>query len=131
MKKIRMKKLFLEELSKTPVVSAVCNKLNISRQTVYRWLKEDSEFESKYREHLEHGTENINDLAKSKVINQINGGDFRACKFWLENKDRSFIKPRLAEEIEEGIKKISIQVFHNKDEREKEKDSQEKTLPGD
>jgi len=94
MKKFRSAKQFLEELSKTPVVSAVCSKLNLSRQTIYRWIKEDSEFAENYKECLKQGSENINDLAESKLIAAINHGDSWAIKYWLDNNKKNYMKPR-------------------------------------
>ena len=123
MSKTNMKKIFLEELSKTPVVSAVCNKLNLSRETIYRWLKEDPEFKRKYAEAYTYGTNNINDLAKSKVISKINEGDFQATKFWLEARDAEFAKPRLyflkqGEEKEAKIEKMVVEIVRNKQDLE-------------
>lgn len=118
-----MKKVFLEELSKTPVVSAVCNKLNISRDTIYRWQKKDFEFKYRYEEVYKHGTNNVNDLAKSKMISKINDGDFQAAKFWLESRDPEFAKPRTyflkqLEAKEEKIDKITVEIIKNKEDLE-------------
>jgi len=119
MKRAR-KKIFLEELSKTPVMSAVCSKLNISRETIYRWQKEDSDFKSKYEEVYQQGTGNINDLAKSKLITKINEGDIGAIKYWLDNRDTEFAKPRLhflklIEKNQEDINKVTVQIVKSKE----------------
>ena len=121
MKKTKMKKIFLEELSKTPIVSAVCNKISISRQTVYRWQREDFEFKYKYEDVYKQGTSNINDLAKSKLISKINEGDMQSIKFWLDSRDLEFAKPRTyylkqIEAKEEKIDKITVEIIKSKDE---------------
>ena len=75
MKKHRKSKLFLEELRNTPVVSAVCKQIGISRNTIYQWIKDDPEFKKKYEESMIQGTENVNDLAVSQTINKVKQGD--------------------------------------------------------
>lgn len=123
MKKTRMKKLFLEELSKTPIVIAVCNKLNLSRQTIYRWKDEDYEFKYEYEEVYKQGTSSINDLAKSKLITKINESDINAIKYWLDSRDPEFAKPRTyflkqIQAKEERIDKITVEIIKNKEELE-------------
>jgi hypothetical protein len=92
MKKHRKAKLFLEELRKTPVVNAVCKQVDISRNTVYRWLKEDPEFRQEYEECLSHGIDNVNDLAVSQVINKIKQGDTGMTKYWLSHNHYGYMR---------------------------------------
>lgn len=93
MKKHRQAKQFLDELRKTPNMSAVCNKLGLSRQTIYRWRKE-YDFETEFEECLSQGTDNINDLAESKLIGKIQDGDTRSIIYWLENNHNKYRKPK-------------------------------------
>ncbi len=88
------KKQILRLLEDTPIVSAVCSQLGISRQTFYRWKQEDKEFDKLCEERLNIGTEAVNDLAESVLINQIKGGNIHAVKFWLSNKNKDYIRPR-------------------------------------
>jgi hypothetical protein len=92
MKKRRKAKLFLEELRKTPVVNAVCKQVDITRQTVYRWLKEDPDFKREYEECLSQGVDNVNDLATSQVINKIKQGDTGMTKYWLSHNHQSYMR---------------------------------------
>jgi len=94
MKFQRIKKKFLEEMSEFPSVSRACQKCDISRQSFYRWCKEDSNFKSSYEESLKRGVESINDLAESKLISKINNGELPAIKLWLENNKKEYRKPR-------------------------------------
>jgi len=119
MKKYRKAKLFLEEIQKTPVVAAVCNKLNISRQSVYKWLKEDKEFKKLYNEALSRGTDNINDLAESKLIGAIDRSEPWSVKYWLESNNHKYLRPRLpANNIrkleEDGVDGIEIEIVYTK-----------------
>ncbi len=92
MKKHRKSKLFLEELRKTPVINAVCKQVDISRNTVYRWLKEDPDFRQEYEECLSRGIDNVNDLAISQVINKIKQGDTGMTKYWLSHNHYGYMK---------------------------------------
>lgn len=92
MKKHRKSKLFLEELRNTPVVSAVCKQIGISRNTIYQWIKDDPEFKKKYEESMIQGTENVNDLAVSQTINKVKQGDTGMIKYWLSHNDDRFMK---------------------------------------
>lgn len=92
MKKYRKAKLFLEELKKTPVVSAVCKQLDVSRQSVYRWIKEDPDFKKVYDECMLQGIDNVNDLAISQTINKIKQNDSGMIKYWLSHNHRTFMR---------------------------------------
>jgi hypothetical protein len=92
MKKHRKSKLFLEELRNTPVVSAVCKQLGLSRQTIFRWIKEDLDFKKEYEECMTQGIGNVNDLATSQTINKIKQGDSGMIKYWLSHNDDRFMK---------------------------------------
>ena len=41
---------FLTELRKVPIVQVACEKVGISRNTIYRWLKEDKQFAKDFAE---------------------------------------------------------------------------------
>jgi Helix-turn-helix of insertion element transposase len=123
MKKPRLAKKFIEELNKVPIVSVVCERLNISRQTVYRWKDEDAEFRKQFDEALEGGRESINDLAESKLISQINSGNMRAIECWLTNNSRRYYKPKKPIEAEQP-EKGSI-IFNTILNYKQEKDNEE------
>lgn len=91
MKKHRKAKPFLEKLRVTPVVTAVCKDVGISRQTVSRWLKDDPEFKKEYEECLSQGIENVNDLAVSQTINLIKAGKTEMIKYWLSHNHKQFM----------------------------------------
>lgn len=88
--KDNLKSDFLELLGETPIVSAVCKKLNISRQTIYRWRKEDRDFKLSFDKAISYGRDNINDLAESKIIESIKNGNPQMIKFWLQNNKYNY-----------------------------------------
>lgn len=94
MKRRTIERPFLEQLEKVPNISLACEKLGVSRNTVYRWCTEDPEFKKRIDEALVNGIESVNDLAESKLIANINGGSMRAIQHWLDNNKKSYIRPR-------------------------------------
>lgn len=94
MKKYRKEQSLLEQLRTIPNVSLACEKVGLSRNTVYRWCREDPEFKARLDEALESGVESVNDLAESKLIANINNGNMRAIQYWLDNNKKTYIKPR-------------------------------------
>jgi len=94
MKKYRKEQALLEQLKTIPNVSLACEKVGLSRNTVYRWCHEDPEFKARLDEALENGVESVNDLAESKLIANINSGSMRAIQYWLDNNKKAYIRPR-------------------------------------
>lgn len=94
MKKKYKEDKFLEQLERVPNVSLACEKVGLSRNTVYRWCIEDSDFKARMDTALESGVHSVNDLAESKLISHINGGNLRAIQYWLDNNKKNYIRPR-------------------------------------
>lgn len=102
-KKDKNKELFLEQLRKTPVVQAVCEKIGIARWTAYRWKQEDPEFAKAFDEAVNEGRCLVNDVAISQLLNAIKNGNLTAIMFWLKHFDQNF-KTRV--EIEGALKTV-------------------------
>ena len=94
MKKFRNEQPFLDQLALIPNVSFACEKIGVSRNTVYRWCKEDPDFQTRMDEALVSGLDSINDLAESKLVSHINNGNLRAIQYWLDNHKKEYIRPR-------------------------------------
>ncbi len=94
MKKKYKEDKFLEQLEELPNISLACQKVGLSRNTVYRWCSEDPDFKARMDTALESGVYSINDLAESKLISHIKGGNMRAIQYWLDNNKKNYIKPR-------------------------------------
>lgn len=83
----------IEELEKTPLIQIACDKVNISRNTFYRWMKEDKEFLSRVNEAMSLGTGLVSDVALSNVLEGIKRKDAMYTKYWLSHKHPDFRKP--------------------------------------
>ena len=84
------KKLILEQLEKIPVVSVVCERVDVGRTTYYTWRKEDRDFAEKADIALERSTNLINDLAESQLISAIKDQNLTAIIFWLKYRHKAF-----------------------------------------
>lgn len=95
------KKLVLEQLRKTPIVQVVCEKLEISRMTYYRWKQEDKEFAKATEEAIIDGMHLVNDLAESQLVGAIKDKNFAAIAYWLRHHHPSYANKL---EIEHALK---------------------------
>ncbi len=125
---------FLEQIKSIPNVSLACEKIGLSRNTVYRWCKEDLKFKERLDEAIIAGTESVNDLAESKLIGHINSGNLRAIQYWLDNNKKNYARPRpkyFWESIREDNRVTEIKITVAKPKKETKKPNQvaPKTLP--
>lgn len=83
MKGDKTKELFIEQLKRTPLIQAACEKVGIARSTIYRWKSEDKEFAKEVEEAIYEGERLITDLAQSKLISAIQDQNMSAIALWL------------------------------------------------
>jgi len=84
------KRLFLEQLKKTPIVQIACEKLGISRASFYRWKVEDTTFAQAAEEAILEGCFLVNDLAESQLISAVKDRNFSAISFWLKHRHPAY-----------------------------------------
>lgn len=115
MKKERAQPKFLEELRKFPIIQVACERVGISRQSVYRWRSEDPEFISEMNKALDEGEELANDLCESQLFSLVKDKHFPAIKYRLEKRHPKYRKPVPAElhkppnvDMEEVIEALGI-----------------------
>lgn len=94
-KKNRLQQAFFEELKKVPIVLVACEKSSISRNSVYRWKREDKEFSKKMEEALAEGEALVNDMSESQLLTLIKEKNWSAISFWLRHRN-----PRFKDKIE-------------------------------
>ena len=90
MKKDKKKDEFLEQLKKVPIVQVSCDMVNISRNSVYRWKKEDMEFSKAMDDSLKVGEDFINDMGEAQLLNLIKEKSWPALAFWLKHRNPKF-----------------------------------------
>lgn len=82
-----------EEIEKTPVIQIACDKIGISRNTFYRWMKEDHKFLVRINEAMSLGVGLVSDVALSNVLEGIKRKDTMYTKYWLSHKHPDFRRP--------------------------------------
>ncbi|MFA6523541.1 MAG: hypothetical protein WCS85_04210 [Candidatus Peribacteraceae bacterium] len=84
-KTTRDKAALIERLRKTPVIQIACEKTGTSRQTFYRWRRDDEVFASDADEALSAGKSLVNDLAESQLLSALKNGDPWSVQYWLRH----------------------------------------------
>lgn len=90
MKKIKLQKQFFEELRKVPIVQVACEKTGLSRNSVYRWKKEDSEFSKNMDQAISDGVAFVNDMSESQLLTMIKEKNWSAISFWLRHRNDNY-----------------------------------------
>ncbi len=78
-----IKKEIVELLEHELTVKAVAFKLNLARQTIHRWMKEDKTFAKQVVEARKNCVDYLNDECESRVVAKIMNDDANMIKFWL------------------------------------------------
>lgn len=73
------------EIENELTIKSVCKKLGLSRQTVYRWLKEDKNFKKDVFNARKTAIEDMNDECENRVLSKIKNDDAGMIKFWLRH----------------------------------------------
>lgn len=84
------KQMFVDQLKKTPIIQAVCEKTGVSRATFYRWRKKDDKFAEEIEKALSEGKELVNDLAESELMKAIRERNITSIIFWLKNHHKDY-----------------------------------------
>lgn len=90
MKKNKYQNHFLEELTRIPIVQIACEKTGLSRNSVYRWRREDTAFAKKMDEALAEGVALVNDMSESQLLNLIKEKNWPAISFWLRHRNDNY-----------------------------------------
>ena len=90
MKKNKFQDQFLDELRKVPIVQIACEKTGLSRNSVYRWRKDDKEFLKKMDNALSEGVALVNDMSESQLLTLIKEKNYPAISFWLRHRNDNY-----------------------------------------
>ena len=89
-KKNKVRKEFLEELKKVPIVQVACERVGVSRNSVYRWKREDKKFKEEMEQALAEGEALVNDMSESQLLALIKEKNWSAISFWLRHRNPKF-----------------------------------------
>lgn len=90
MKKNKLQETFFAELNKVPIVQVACEKTGVSRNSVYRWRKEDPEFAKKMDQAIADGVALVNDMSESQLLTLIMEKNYSAISFWLRHRNDNY-----------------------------------------
>lgn len=90
MKKNKFQQTFLDELRKVPIVQVACEKSGLSRNSVYRWRKEDKVFLKQMDTALAEGIAFVNDMSETQLLTLIKEKSFPALSFWLRHRNDNY-----------------------------------------
>lgn len=103
MKKNKKREEFLVQLRKIPIVLVACEKSALSRNTVYRWRRENKTFAEEMKAALKEGEELVNDMSESQLLTMIKEKNWSAISFWLKHRHDKY---KTKVEIESTINTI-------------------------
>ncbi|MCX6810505.1 MAG: hypothetical protein NTY30_02060 [Candidatus Berkelbacteria bacterium] len=85
-RKSKIQQQLVDQLKKTPVVEIACQKVDIGRNSYYRWRRESNKFASACDKALEEGCALINDMAESQLISAMKDNNLTAVMYWLNHR---------------------------------------------
>jgi len=80
----------VEQLSRTPIIEVVCQKVGIGRNSYYRWRRQSKKFASACDKAIEEGCLFINDLAESRLITAMKDNNLTAVMYWLNHRHNTY-----------------------------------------
>lgn len=89
MKTDQAQALFLEQLTKLPIISIAAEKAGVARRTIYYW-RENAEFAKKMDAAIEEGEALLNDLGESQLVSLMRDRSWPAISFWLRHRNPKF-----------------------------------------
>lgn len=91
----KVKEAFLEQLKRTPTIETSCQKVSVSRATVYRWINASKGFGKKVDEALTEGREFMLDVAETQLFSLIGNKEMPAIRLYLSTHS-----PRYSNKLE-------------------------------
>lgn len=81
----KFKEALLAVLGEMPIIEVAVKRAGVSRDTYYRWQREDKKFLQQSNEALSQGLEFINDMSESQLITLIKEKKMPAIAMWLKH----------------------------------------------
>jgi len=91
----RIKEEFLNQLKQSPTIETTCQKIGVSRATVYRWIANSRKFEKQVDDALKQGREFMSDVAENQLFSLIANREMSAIRLYLSTHN-----PRYSNKLE-------------------------------
>ncbi len=86
----KLKKIFIEQLKRTPTIETSCQKVAVSRSTVYRWMDSNKKFKKDVDEALAKGRDFMLDVAENQLFSLIGEKKFEAIRLFLSTHNMRY-----------------------------------------
>lgn len=86
----KLREAFLEQLKRTPTIETACQKVSVSRATVYRWINGNKSFEKKVDEALTEGRTFMSDIAENQLFSLIGEKKIEAIRLYLSTHNARY-----------------------------------------
>jgi len=86
----KLKEAFLDQLKRTPTIETACQKVVVSRATIYRWIRSNKTFEKKVDEALNEGRNFMSDIAENQLFSLIGDKKIEAIRLYLSTHNSRY-----------------------------------------
>src|SRR6185436_10851562 len=100
-KRDRQKKRFIAALEAQGTVLHACKAAGISRQTAYRWYREDPEFAEQWDEAIENAVDGVESVIYQKALS----GDVIAAIFYLKAQ-----RPKFRDRVSIDVEQVKSEI---------------------
>lgn len=91
----KIKEALLDQLRRTPTIETACQKVNVARATVYRWIAASKKFEKQIDAAQLEGRAFMLDIAENQLFSLIGEKKFEAIRLFLSTHN-----PRYGNKLE-------------------------------
>jgi F0F1-type ATP synthase delta subunit len=85
-----LKLALLEQLKRTPTIETSCQKVGVSRATVYRWISASKKFEAQIDMALNEGRTFMSDIAENQLFSLIGEKKYEAIRLYLSTHNSRY-----------------------------------------
>ena len=80
----------VEQLKRMPIIEVACQKIDIGRNSYYRWRRQRKKFAVDCDKAIEEGCALINDLAESQLLTAMKNSNLTAVMYWLNHRHNAY-----------------------------------------
>jgi len=86
-RQLKFKEALINTLKEMPIIEVAVKRVGISRDSYYRWKRDDKEFLKQSEDAISQGIEFINDMSESQLVTLIKEKKMPAIALWLKHNN--------------------------------------------
>ena len=90
----KFKEAMINVLKEMPIIEVAVKRAGVSRDTYYRWRRDDKNFLRQSEDALSQGIEFINDMSESQIVTLIKDKKMPAITLWLKTHHPRYGSPK-------------------------------------